>query len=73
MTIKGLGNFEAFLTEPIEKEIPWGAWPQRDPISENYISIKDDFMLFKVYNKSPFSIPIAKSRMRRAIFRNLIS
>ena len=64
-------NFEAYLAEPIDKGIDWKESPEKDPVSSNYIVRSNDFILFKVYDKSPFPIPISKSRSNRTKFRKM--
>ena len=66
-----LKGFEAYLAEPIEKQLSWCDTPQKDPVSANRIVLKNDFMFFKIYNKSPFSIPISKPKRKRIKFRKL--
>ena len=60
-------HFEAYLAVPIEKTINWTDYPEIDPVTLNRTTIKGDYMLFAVYNKSPFPIPLPKRKRTKFI------
>jgi hypothetical protein len=63
-------HWEAYRAEPLDKEISWTDLPQHDPINLNFVNLKNDFMLFLVYEKSPFPIPLPSKR-KRTTFKKL--
>ena len=56
---------------PIDQEISWTDCPQKDPLTLHSCTLKNDFMLFLVYEISPFPIPLKIPKRKRTTFRKL--